>query len=124
MNIKIVAVFVVPYCVCVCINLIIITAADLNVSGAILQQSWSNKRKCALLTQNSTCSIHNHNPTGMRHSNRELKSMWQNETERLQKERQKTIRRKKRVAYERGNEGQTHKSGKRRPRVRWGRGEN
>lgn len=30
--------------------------------------------------------------------------------------------RQKRVAYERQNEGRRHKSGKRRPRVGWGRG--
>ncbi len=87
------------------------------MSGAILQQSWSNKRECALLTHNSTCSIRSHNPTGMRHSNTGPKSVWKNERgDRLQKERRKTIARQKRVAYERGNEGQTHESGKRRPR--------
>lgn len=98
-NMKIVAVSV-PYPT-VCVNLITITAADLNVSAAILQQSQSSKRVCVLLTHNSPCSIHSHNPTGMRHSNTELKSMWQNERGyRLQKERQKITGRQKRVVSE------------------------
>ncbi len=64
-------------------------------------------------------------PQPYRHepSNTELKSTWQNERDdRLQKARQKTTVRQERVAYERGKDGQTHKSGKRRPRVRRGRG--
>lgn len=75
------------------------------------------------MTHNSTCSIHSHNPTGMWHGNTELKNMWQNKRGgRLQKETENGRERQKKVVYERQNEGQRHKSGKRRPRVRWGRG--
>lgn len=88
------------------------------------QQSWSNKGECALLTHNSACSIRGHNPTGMRRTATQLKSMWQTDRgDRRQKEGQKAIVRPKRVAYEGGNEGQRHESGKRRPRVGVGEGE-
>ena len=65
------------------------------------QQSWSNKGECALLTHNSACSIRGHNPTGMRRTATQLKSMWQNDRgDRRQKEGQRAIVRPKRVAYD------------------------
>lgn len=49
-------------CVCVCVNYITITAADPNVRGAIIPQSCSNERECALLTHNSTRGIPSRDP--------------------------------------------------------------